>query len=287
MRQDAADAGAGEPLGPAAGLARLAARPCRHLDIDALDQIAEGGVVAVARLRQVDPDLADDAAGIGREDQHAVAHEHRFLDVVGDHQHALDRQLAFGPQVEEIGAQGLGGQHVERREGFVQHQDVGMHDQRAGKADALAHAARQLARIGGFEAVEADQVDRLQRTAADLGARQAERLEADLHVLQHGQPGKQREALEHHGDAGGRAADRPAEIADAAGGRWREAGDQPEQCRLARAGTAEQADDLAFVQGQVDAIQHQQFAAIGARKGLAQAANLQNGCRVHLVPPVR
>ena len=38
----------------------------------------------------------------------------------------------------------------------------GMHDQRAGEADALAHAARKLLRKGRFEAVEADEVDRLQ-----------------------------------------------------------------------------------------------------------------------------
>src|SRR3546814_19761669 len=66
------------------------------------------------------------------------------------------------------------------RKGFVQHQDIRMHHQRAGETDALAHAARQLARIGRFEAVEADQVDRLQRPAADLVAWQAERLKADL-----------------------------------------------------------------------------------------------------------
>ena len=114
---------------------------------------------------------------------------------------ALDRQLAFAPQFEKVGAQRLRGEHVERRERLVHQQNVGMHHQRAGKADALAHAAGQFARIGGFVTVEPDQVDRRQRPLADLRFGQAERLEAELHVFQHGQPGKQRERLEHHGDA--------------------------------------------------------------------------------------
>ena len=77
----------------------------------------------------------------------------------------------------------------------------GMDHQRAREADALAHAARELARIGAFVAVEADQVDRGERALPDLGARQPQRLEAELDVLEHGEPGEQREGLEHHGDA--------------------------------------------------------------------------------------
>ena len=76
-----------------------------------------------------------------------------------------------------------------------------MNDERAGKADALAHAARQLARIGGFVAVEPDEVDRRQRALADFRLGQAQRLESELHVFQYGQPGEQGEGLEHHGNA--------------------------------------------------------------------------------------
>ena len=143
---------------------------------------------------QIDRDLADDAAGIGREQQDAVAHQHRFLDVVGDEDDALDRQLAVAPQVEEVGAQGFRREHVERRERLVHQQNVGMHDERAGEADALAHAAGKFARIGGFVTVEPDQIDRRQRALADFRLGQPERLEAELHVFKHGQPGKEREA---------------------------------------------------------------------------------------------
>ena len=75
------------------------------------------------------------------------------------------------PQIEQVVAQSLGGQHVERRERLVEQQDVGVDDERAGKADALPHAARQLLRIGVLEPVEADQVDRLDRAPPPLGRR--------------------------------------------------------------------------------------------------------------------
>ena len=159
---------------------RRGCRPARgHLDIDALDEITELGVEPVARLRQIDLDLADDAAGIGREHQNAVAHQHRFLDVVRHHQHGLDRQPAFAPEIEQVGAQRLRGQHVERRKRLVHQQEVRMHDQRPGKADALAHAAGQ---------VPADRRDSkpsrpIRSIAASArrrisGLRQAQRLEA-------------------------------------------------------------------------------------------------------------
>jgi hypothetical protein len=38
-----------------------------------------------------------------------------------------------------------------------------MHDKRARKADALAHAAGELARISGLETIQTDEVDGLQR----------------------------------------------------------------------------------------------------------------------------
>src|SRR6476661_4440796 len=64
--------------------------------------------------------------------------------------------LCVTSRIEEIGAQRLGGQHVECREGLVHQQQARMHDQRPREADALAHAARQLLRIGALVAVEAD-----------------------------------------------------------------------------------------------------------------------------------
>ena len=41
--------------------------------------------------------------------------------------------------------------------------------------------------------------------ARGASAREAERVEAGLDILQHRQPGEERKGLEHHGDALGRA----------------------------------------------------------------------------------
>ena len=271
MVQDHADAGAVDAL----DRRRPRLRALRHAGIDAVDELPEGRIETIARMRQVDLDLGGDAAGIGREHQDAVAHQHRFLDVVRHHQHRLDRQPAFDPEIDQVGAQRLGGQHVERRERLVHQQQVGMHHQRAGKADALAHAARQFLGVGGFEAVEADQVDRRQRARAALGAVDAERLQPEFDVLQHRQPGKQREGLEHHGDAVRRSLDGLAAAFGVARGRRDQAGDDAQQRRLARSGAAEQADDLAGADRQIDLFEHQQFLAAALRKGAADAADIE------------
>ena len=52
-------------------------------------------------------------------------------------------------------------------------------------------------------------------------------------------------------------------------------GDQAQQGGFARAGTAQQADDLALLQGEIDVIQHQQFLAAAAREGAAHMFDIQ------------
>ncbi len=139
-----------------------------HDHVDAFDQGTEGRVEAIAWLRQGDADFGEDAAGVAGEYQDAVAHEYRLLDIVGDEDHALDRHAAFGPQIQEVRTQGLRCQHIEGRERLVHQQDIRMHDQCAREAHALPHTAGELARIGGFEAIESDQIDGCQGAAPDL-----------------------------------------------------------------------------------------------------------------------
>ena len=104
-----------------------------------------------------------DAAGIAGQHDDAVAHQHRLFDVVRDHEDALDRHASLDPEVEKIGAQGFGGEHVERRKRLVHQENIGVDDKRPREADALAHAAGEFLREGEFETVEADQIDRFQR----------------------------------------------------------------------------------------------------------------------------
>jgi hypothetical protein len=92
------------------------------------------------------------------------------------------------PEIEQVGAQRLGRQHVERRERFVHQQQLGVNDKRTRQSDSLTHAARQFLRIGALVAIEADQVDGRQRAPVPFGRHDALRLQADLDVLLHGQP---------------------------------------------------------------------------------------------------
>ena len=91
----------------------------------------------------------------------------------------------LAPELENVLAQALAGEDVERRERFVHQQHFGLDDERARDADALAHAARELARQRPFEAGQADQLDRLLGAARPFGGCDAARLEADLDVLLH------------------------------------------------------------------------------------------------------
>ena len=247
----------------------------RHAGIDVVDQRAEGRVDAVARLRQVHLDLGDDAAGIGGEHQDAVAHQHRFLDIVRDQQDAADRHAAFAPEVEKVGAQRFGGEHVERGERLVHQQQLGIDHQRAREADALAHAARQLLRVGVFEPVEADQVDGGQRPLAALLRRHALRFQPQLDVLLDREPGEQREALEHHGKSVGGAFDRLAVDCRLRRSLGRhQPRDDAQKRGLARAGAAQQRDNLVVVHGQVDIVEHEQIAA---RAALVEVPHLLDG----------
>src|SRR3546814_1715902 len=97
---------------------------------------------------------------------------------------------------------------VDRRERLVHQQHLGVDGEGAGKADALAHAARQLVRVGLLETLEADLADVALRHRLALGAGGAAQLEAEGDVAQHRRPGHQREVLEHEGALWPRAGNR-------------------------------------------------------------------------------
>ena len=213
--------------------------------------------------------LGADMAGIAAEDDDAVGDLHRLLDIVRDEDDAFGRHAPRDPEVHKVAAERLRRQHVERREGLVEQQHVGIDHQRAGESDALPHAARELLGIGRLEPVETDEIDRLQRPLPPLGTRHALRLQAELDIAEHGEPGKEREGLEHHGDAVRRAVDDVAAIGDAALGGRREAGDDAQKGRFAGARLAEDGDDLAFLQREVDMVEDQSARSVGGLVGLA------------------
>ncbi len=150
-----------------------------------------------------------------------------------------------------------------------------MNHQRPGEADALPHTARQLPRIRGFEPVQADEIDGCQRSLTNFRPRHALRLEPQGHVLEHGEPREQRKALEHHRDSGSRPDDRLTQIKHLAGRGFREARDQSQQGRLARAGSSEKPHDLSLLKVQVHTLEHQQLGPVRLGKGLADVGALK------------
>ena len=156
--------------------------------------------LAIAILRNVDLEVGTNAPRIAAEHDDAVGQQHCLLDVVGHDEDGGRRHLLVEPQLQQLGAQVFGGEDIERRERLVHEEHFRLDHQRARKADALLHAAGELFGIGGFEAVETDGVDHLQRALVALDGAHATRHQRRFDVLQHREPGKQREALEDDGD---------------------------------------------------------------------------------------
>src|SRR5262245_59501893 len=106
------------------------------------------------RPRQIDGDAIDDPAGTRAHHYDLVAEEDRLVDAVRHEQGGL---LVLFPDLDELVAHRLTRLRVERAEGLVHDQDLGIDGQRTRDADALAHAARELVRTIVLEALEADQ----------------------------------------------------------------------------------------------------------------------------------
>ena len=140
--------------------------------------------------------------------------------------------------------QQVAGHGVERAERLVHEQDVGVLRQGAGQRHALAHAAGQLVRPPVGEAVELHRSRSSGALAFRSRARDAREPEREFDVLAGGQPGKQRRLLEE--EAPGRR------DLHAARRRIVKPGDQIQQGALAAAGRADEADELAGLDLQVE-----------------------------------
>ena len=116
--------------------------------------------------------------------------------------------------------------------------------------------------------------DRRDRLVA-LGLRHAAHLHAEGHVLRHRHVGIERVGLEHHRDVALRRmqiVDRLAVDADLAGADRLEARDGVEQRRLAAARRADQHEEAALVERQIDALEDFERA-----EALAQPADFEEG----------
>src|SRR5262245_55506819 len=110
----------------------------------------------VPRIGQVDPNVGLHAAGAGGHHRDPRAHEDRLVDVVGDEEHGLAVRL---PDAKEELLHQRARLVVERPEGLVEEQDLGIVRERPRERGALLHAAREHLRVMVLEALEADAVD--------------------------------------------------------------------------------------------------------------------------------
>ena len=89
-----------------------------------------------------------------------------------------------------------------------------------------------------------------------FGGGHALRLETDFGIVQHGEPWKQREGLEHHRHLTGGPPYRLAVDCDDSGGRRHQPGDDAQQRRFAAAGAAEQPHDFIVPEREIDIVEN-------------------------------
>jgi hypothetical protein len=128
----------------------------------------------------------------------------------------------------------------------------------------LAHAAGKLARVGGLETVETDDIEQFERASAPRDRRHAARFERDLDVVLHREPRIEREGLKDDGGVRVDAEQRAIAVGHGAGGCAVEAGDDAQQGRFAAARRAEQTNEFTGFDAQIDFAQGEKLFAFGA-----------------------
>src|SRR5919106_3600652 len=218
-----------------------------------LDPVEVGGVAPdlVGAAAVVDP-WADHLRHARRppgQDDDLVGDVDGLLDRVGHEDHGL-ALVAEQPQqvVLELAADLL----VDRREGLVHQQDVGVHREGPGEADALPHPAGELVGVGVLEAREPHLVDIRPRGLLALLAGQPTQLQAEGDVPQHRRPRHEGEILEHERSVRPGPRDGDAVDVDPPRRRVHQSGDDLQRRGLPAPAGADDAGELApgHVEGQ-------------------------------------
>ncbi len=205
----------------------------------------------------------------------ARSHRHRLFLVVGDH-HA--GHADFLDDVDELDLGFFAQLLVERAERLVEQQQLRPLGQAACERDALLLASRQLMGLALGELAELHELEHGLDALGDPVLGHAFALQSERDVLPHRQVREERIRLEHHVDRAvvGRDVGEVAAVEhDAPRGRRLEAREHAQQGRLAAAGGADQREDLALGDVQVDVIH-----GLVAAEILDHVLDLQKGCCV-------
>jgi hypothetical protein len=175
---------------------------------------------------------------------------------MGDEQ---DGRSRAPPEREQLVIEAVAGDLVKRAERLVHEEQLRLADQRPGDGDALALAAGKLVRQPVGQRGKVHQRHQLVAAVVD-GARQAAEphLQRQADVVAHAAPGEQRRILEDEADTAPRADPmrRLAEHTDRAGKRRDQIGDDPEQGRLAASGRAEDDEQRAGLDREIETGDH-------------------------------
>ena len=197
-----------------------------------------------------------------------------------------DQDRGGAPRLEDaadVGTERAAQSGVERVEGLVEQHEVGIGSEGAGERHPLLLAAGELVRRAGLETRQADEVEHRAHPRGPPGTG-----EAEPDVVRHRQMREQRPLLWHEGDAAPVRREHGAGVDEAPpierdGTRLRalETGDEAQQRGLAAARGAEQREDRAARDRQVDAAHHGNGA-----EGFLKRRQMKPAC-VHAAPAWR
>ena len=174
-----------------------------------------------------------------------------------------DRRLGPFPESEELDVEALPGQGVERAERLVEEEDRRVEGERPGQRDPLAHPAREMVGSGAGEPVETDQLEQLVAACLARLAGAAGQLERVGDVVELSRQGRSRGSWNTKPTAGsGPTTGRPSTSTIPAV-RGQQPADDPQQGALAAPVRADDRDDLAPADLEVEAVEGDEALAVG------------------------
>jgi hypothetical protein len=190
----------------------------------------------------------------------AVGHGHRLGLVVGD----VDRgDLELLVQRLDLGAHLYAQLGIEIAERFVEQEDLRIAHDGPAHGDALPLATGQFARPAVEIGFKRQNLGRPPHLPVDLFGRDAAQLERESHILRDGHMRIERVGLEHHGDVailGRQIIDHAAVDPELAIGDGFKARHHAEQGRLAAARGADQHDEFAIGDFDIDTVDNRHIA---------------------------
>ena len=196
----------------------------------------------------------------GAQHDNAVCERHRLDLVVGDidHGHA-EVAMQLGDLDAHLGAQFS----VEIGQGFVEQEKLWLAHDRAADGDALALAARQLARLALQQRANLQNARSFINAGLDVSFIHLGHAQAKSDIVEHAHVRIKRVGLENHRDLAvgrGDTCDHTAINGNIALGNLLKSGDHPHQSGFAAARRADENDKFAFFRLKTDAIDNRNIA---------------------------